>query len=98
MPDKFQIGEIVIIQNSDYWIEHDGVPAVVIGPYLLHLGMDLRIMRKRHVYTYTVRVLVDPPRCVYTRPDQMRKLHDDPDNHVTECEKEREPAVPVCRE
>jgi hypothetical protein len=98
MPDKFQMGEIVIIQNSDYYLEHDGAPAVVIGPCFLRLAMDLRVMKRRYAHTYSVRVLVDPPRCVCTRPDQMRKLHDDPEDHVTECEKEREPAVPICRE
>ena len=78
MSDEFRVGELVITQKADFWKEYDGSPAVVTGPYIQHYAMDMRTMEKRFAYTYEVCVLTDPPKYMYSRPDQLRKLLDAP--------------------
>jgi len=78
MPDEFQVGELVVMQKADFWKEYDGVPAVVIGPYVSRYTIDLRAMKEGFAQTYDVRILADPLKCVCARPDQLRKLRDDP--------------------
>ncbi len=76
MFDEFQVGELVIMQNADYWEEYDGVPAVVIGPNVTRYALGLLAMEWRFVHSYDVRLLADPPKYVFARHDQLRKLHD----------------------
>ncbi len=76
MLDEFEVGELVIMQNADYWEEYDGVPAVVIGPNVTRYALDLLAMEWRFVHSYDVRLLADPPKYVFARHDQLRKLHD----------------------
>ncbi|OOY67277.1 hypothetical protein [Solemya velum gill symbiont] len=90
MSNQFKVGELVIMQKADYWLEHDGMLAVVIEPYANRYAIDLRTVEKRWEWTYVVKVLMNPARVVAARPDQMRKLRDDsPESHIQETAHEK---------
>jgi hypothetical protein len=74
MSKPFQIGDLVVMQRADYWVEYDGFPAVVTESCRLREAMDMRTMLSRRVSTYKVKILDEPPMDVCARSDQLRPL------------------------
>jgi hypothetical protein len=74
MSNPFKIGDLVVMQRADYWVEYDGMPAVVTAPCAQRRTLDMRTLQRRRVLTYEVKILAEPEKLICARPDQLRPL------------------------
>lgn len=76
MTHRFRVGDLAIVQNSTYFLEHDGCLALVRGALAERWGRDLTTMTWEKRSCYAVRVFFDPPANVLCTPNQLRPLKD----------------------
>jgi len=74
MSNPFKIGDLVVMQRADYWVEYDGMPAVVTAPCAQRRTLDMRTLQRWLVLTYEVKILAEPEKLICARPDQLRPL------------------------
>ena len=79
------VGELVILQTSDYFAEYDGQLGVIVGPLRWRRVLDLRTMTRERRLRYSVRPLVPGGIVVASGEHQVRRLRDPGE----ECTSER---------
>ena len=79
------VGELVILQNSDYFTEYDGQLGVIVGALHWRRVLDLRTMTRERRLRYSVRPLVPGGIVVASGEHQVRRLRDPGE----ECTSER---------
>jgi len=78
------VGELVILQNSEYFTEYDGQLGVIVGPLRWRRVLDLRTMTRERLLRYSVRPLVPGAIVVSSGEHQVRRLRD-PGEECTEA-------------
>ena len=80
MNTTYRVGDLVILQHSTFYPEHNGDAALIVGGYGPRLAVDMRTMKGRTLGTYKVQILREPntlDSCdgtVLVLPHQIRKL------------------------
>ena len=72
---KFEVGELVIMQNATYFSEIDGELATVVKPLGIRSCFDLHLMKRVWAHVYGVKVLKDSEPKLCCRPWQLRKYY-----------------------
>ena len=78
------VGELVILQNSDYFTEYDGQLGVIVGTLRWRRVLDLGTMTRERRLRYLVRPLVPGGIRVASGEHQVRRLRD-PGEECTEA-------------